>query len=186
MAAETRPPLLGVSLLVARVANLTFGGGDAITAMLQRELVHVRRWLDLDRYGLAQGLASLTPGTRILALCAAVGFMLRGAAGALTAVLAASVPSTIVVVLLTWAFTSMERSALALGALVAVLAAAIGMMWAAVWLIIEPALETPAWLRTVVVAVGAFVALAWWSISPVQIILVSALVGFAWPRGGEA
>ena len=186
MGAGTRPPLLGLSLLFARVANLTFGGGDAITAMLQRELVHVRGWLDLDRYGLAQGLASITPGTRILALCAAVAWMLRGATGAVTAVLAASLPSTIVVVLLTWAFTSMERSALALGALVAVLAAAIGMMWAAVWLIIEPALRGRSWLRTVVVAVGAFVALAWWSISPVQIILAAALVGFAWPRGRDA
>jgi chromate transporter len=179
---ERRPPLLGLSLVFARAANLTFGGGDAITAMLQRELVHVRKWLDLDRYGLAQGLASITPGTRILALCAAAAWMLRGTVGALTAVLAASVPSTIVVVLLTWAFASMERSALALGALAAVLAAAIGMMWAAGWLIIEPALRSRNWPRTVVVAVGSFVALAWWSISPVQIILAAALVGFAWPR----
>jgi chromate transporter len=184
--AERRPPLLALVSLFARVGNLTFGGGDAITAMLQRELVHVRGWLDLDRYGLAQGLASITPGTRILALCAAVAFMLRGGAGALAAVLAASIPSTVVVVLLTWAYTSMERSALALGVLAAVLASAIGLMWAAGWLIIEPALRGTAWLRTAVVAVGAFVALAWWSISPVQIIVAAALIGFAWPRGARA
>ena len=185
MDAERRPSLLALAGLFARVGNLTFGGGDAITAMLQRDLVHVRGWLDLDRYGLAQGLASVTPGTRILALCAAVAWMLRGGAGALAAVLAASLPSTVVVVLLTWAFTSMERSALALGILAAVLASAIGMMWAAGWLIIEPAIRGPAWPRTVVVAVGAFVGLAWWSISPVQIIVAAAVVGFAWPRGRE-
>jgi chromate transporter len=183
---ERRPPLLAIALLFARVGNLTFGGGDAITAMLQRELVHVRGWLDLDRYGLAQGLASITPGTRILALCAAVAWMLRGAAGALAAVLAASIPSTVVVVLLTWAYTSMERSAVALGVLAAVLASAIGMMWAAGWLIIEPQMRGAAWLRTAVVAVGAFVALAWWSISPVQIIVAAAVIGFAWPRGTQA
>ena len=35
---EGRPPLAALVLLFARVGNLTFGGGDAITAMLQREL----------------------------------------------------------------------------------------------------------------------------------------------------
>src|SRR5215475_13841699 len=107
--------------LFLRVGNLTFGGGDAISAMLQRELVHRRGWLDLDRYGLAQGLASITPGTRILALCAATAWMLRRGGGALAAVLAASGPSTVSVVLLTWVFASLERSAVARGALAALL-----------------------------------------------------------------
>ena len=65
-------------------------------------------------------------------------------------------------------------------------ASAIGMMWAAGWLIIEPALRRGTWLRTAVVAVGAFIALAWWSISPVQIIVAAAVLGFAWPRGTQA
>ena len=74
-----------------------------ITATLQREMVHVRGWLTLDQYGLAQSLAKITPGTGILAFCAATAWMLRRWAGAVVAVLAASVPCAVFAVVLTWA-----------------------------------------------------------------------------------
>lgn len=48
-----------LTALFLRVGNSTFGGGDAITAGFQRELVHRRRWLSLDRFGLAQSLAKI-------------------------------------------------------------------------------------------------------------------------------
>jgi len=43
-------------------------------------------WLTLDQYGLAQSLAKITPGTGILAFCAATAWMLRRWTGALVAV----------------------------------------------------------------------------------------------------
>jgi chromate transporter len=74
--------LQSLAMPFLRVGNLTFGGGDAITALLQRELVHRRGWLTFDQYGLAQSLARVTPGTAILAFCAATAWMLRRWAGA--------------------------------------------------------------------------------------------------------
>src|SRR5262249_32033215 len=142
--------------------------------------------LDLDRYGLGQGLASITPGTRILALCAAVAWMLRGWRGALAAVLAASVPSTLIVVLLTWAFPSFERDPVALGVLAALLASAIGLMWAAAWLLIRSQIRRATWPRVAVVTLGAFLALARWSISPIQVLAAAAIVGFLWAGDDDA
>ena len=181
-----RPPLVALAGLFLRVGNLTFGGGHVITATLQREMVHRRGWLTLDQYGLAQSLAKVTPGTGILAFCAATAWMLRRWAGALVAVLAASVPSAAFVVLLTWAFTSLTSSRPAQVALAAVLAAAVGMMWAAAWLLVRPQLTPATWLRTGVMVVGAFVALWRWSISPLQILLVAALIGVFWNSGETA
>jgi chromate transporter len=183
-----RPPLVGLRALAAlylRAGNLTFGGGDVITATLQREMVHTRRWLTLDQYGLAQSLAKITPGTGSLAFCAATAWMLRRWAGAVAAVLAASIPSAAFVVLLTWGFTSASGSGPGRLVVAAVLAAAVGMMWAAALLIVRPQLVAETWLRTVVLMVGAFVALALWSISPIQVLVVAALVGAVW-RSGEA
>jgi chromate transporter len=172
--------LRSLAALFLRVGNLTFGGGDAITALLQRELVHSRGWLTLDQHGLAQSLARITPGTGILAFCAATAWMLRRWAGAVTAVLAVSVPSAVLVVVLTWAFTSLTGSAPALATLGAVLAAAVGMIWAAVWLLVRPQLRPGTWLRTAVLVAGAFIALWRWSISPIQILAGAALIGFFW------
>jgi chromate transport protein ChrA len=87
------------------------------------------------------------------------------------------------VVFLTWLFTAASGVGHARLVLAAVLAAAVGMMWAAAWLIVRPQLRAATWLRAVVLAVGAFVALGHWSISPVQVLIVAALVGAVWTSG---
>src|SRR5207237_1262734 len=96
------PSLGAIAGLFLRAGNLTFGGGHVITATLQRELVNRLGWLTLDQYGLAQSLAKITPGTGILAFCAATAWMLRRWTGALVAVVVASAPSAVFVVRLTW------------------------------------------------------------------------------------
>jgi chromate transporter len=176
---ELRP----LAALYLRAGNLTFGGGDVITATLQRELVQIRGWLTPDQYGLAQSLARVTPGTGILAFCAATAWMRARWAGAIVAVLAASIPSAAFVVLLTVGFTSVTGSAVGRLVVAAVLAAAIGMMWAAAWLILRPQLRRATWLRTAALATGAFVALAVWSISPIQVLILAALLGAVWNSG---
>jgi chromate transporter len=162
---------------------LSFGGGEVISAMLQRELVHGRGWLTADQYGLAQSLAKVTPGTGILAFCAATAWMLRRWAGAAVAVVAASAPAAAVVVVLTWAFTTLTGSRTARTVVAAVLAAAVGMMWAAAWLIVRPQLRAATWVRTLVLVVGAFLALSRWSISPIQVLIVAAIIGACWTSG---
>jgi hypothetical protein len=41
-------------------------------------------------------------------------------------------------------------------------------------------LTRTAWLRTAVMVVGAFLALWRWSISPIEILVVAAIVGAVW------
>jgi chromate transporter len=171
--------LRSLAVVFLRAGNLTFGGGDAITALLQRELVHRREWLTRDQYGLAQSLAKVTPGTAILAFCAATGWIVRRSAGALAAVLAVSVPSAAIAILLTMAL-SMSGSARALAVLGAVLAASVGLMWAAAWLLVKPELNKVTALRTVVLVSGVFIA-RWWSISPIEILAGAAIIGALWP-----
>jgi chromate transporter len=172
-------------MLLLRIGNLTFGGGDAITALLQRELVHRRGWLTFDQYGLAQSLARVTPGTAILAFCAATAWMLRRWAGAVTAVFAVSVPSAVLVVVLTAGFTSLSGSVLALTTLAAILAAAVGMMWAAAWLLVLPQLRHTAWLRTAVLVGGSFLALSSAAASPIAVLATAVLIGFVWTSEDE-
>jgi chromate transporter len=171
------PTTPALAALFLRIGNLTFGGGDAITAALQREFVERTRWLTLDQFGLAQGLARITPGTGILAFSAAAAWMIRRWAGAVIAVLAVSVPSAILTVLLTGAFSSLGGSRIASATLQAVLASAVGLMWAAAWLLLRPQLGRREWPVATSVFVGAFVALAWWGISPIQVLAAAALVG---------
>jgi chromate transporter len=170
----------GLAALFGKAGNLTFGGGDAITAVLQRELVVRRRWITLDQFALAQSLGGVTPGTRILAFSAAVAWMVRRWAGTLVAVLAISVPSAALTVLLTAGFDSLRGSRTAALVLAAVLASAVGLMWAAAWLLLRPQLVPGGWLKPLVVFVGAIAAYVAWPVSPIQVLAAAAVVGALW------
>jgi len=175
-----RVPLRALAALFLRAGNLTFGGGDAITAVLQRELVVRRAWVTLDEFALAQSLGGVTPGPRILAFAAAVAWIVRRGAGALTAVLAISVPSAMVTVLLTAGFESLRGSRAAVLTLAAVLASAVGLMWAAGWLLLQPQLRRGAWLKPLLIFAGAVVVFAVWRVSPIQVLAVAAVIGALW------
>lgn len=183
---EENPTTTGIAKLYAKVGNTTFGGGDPTTAALHRELTERRRWLTQEGFGLAFAMARVTPGTNVLAFCAASGYLLLGWVGAVTAVLSASIPSAVLTVWLTVAFETAERNPIAQSALSAVLATVAGMMVAAVYLLTKPFWKRTLWPRALLIVGGTFLlreALHW---GPTQIIAAAALVGCLWPEPAEA
>ncbi|MFX8895506.1 chromate transporter, partial [Acinetobacter baumannii] len=80
-------------------------GGSATVAVIHRELVTKRQWLNQNDFTLCFALARLTPGTNLLAFCAGIGLLLRNLAGAVVALLAASIPCSILVVIATAMFS---------------------------------------------------------------------------------
>jgi chromate transporter len=177
--AAPRPSLSQLLALFFRLVNFTFGGGDPTMAALQRELVERRKWLSPDRYGLSYGLARVTPGTNVLAFSAAAAWFMRGWRGALIAVTAGTIPCTVLVVWLTYEYQMLKAHPLALGAIAGMLAAAVGMMFAAAWNLLWPALRRGSWLRAVLLAGGA-AALIVRGIVPIYVLALAALVGLLW------
>lgn len=182
----SRPALRALTAVFARIANLTFGGGDPTMAALERELVARRGWLAPEQYGLAFGLARLTPGTNFLAFCAAAAWLLRGLAGAVLAVLAASAPAAIIVVALTYGYQALKGNAFAAGAIAGLLASAVGMMAAAAWHLVRPHVRGGEWLRAVLLAGGSVALLRGVSMPPVAVLALAAAAGFFWRRSEEA
>src|ERR1700761_1478622 len=123
----SRPRIADVTLLFTRVGISVFGGGDPTIAILQREFYR-RDWLSPEKFGIAFGLARLTPGTNVLAFCAAAGWYMLGIGGALAAVLAITIPASVLVVWLTRAYDLTAHSVLAQSVANALLAAAVGTM----------------------------------------------------------
>ncbi|MCS7315250.1 MAG: chromate transporter [Bryobacterales bacterium] len=170
-----------LAALFLRVGNFTFGGGDPIMAALQRELVERRRWMSAEHYGLAFALARVTPGTNVLAFCAAAGWFVRGWLGALVAVPAASVPSAILVIVLTALYQELQGLPLAAGAIGGLLAAAVGMMLAAAWNLLRSRMRPGNRVRIAALTLGAILLLKALSFSPVAVLGLGAAVGAIWP-----
>lgn len=175
-----RPRLAALSNLFLRVGVTVFGGGDPTIAILQREFYR-REWLSGEKFAIAFGLARLTPGTNVLAFCAATGWYILGIAGALAAVLAITIPPSLLVVWLTRAYDLTAHSRLAQSIASALLAAAVGTMIGAAVLLVRAQSKPGRWLRPLVISVGALLAsLA--GLTPLQVIGAAAFAGFFWPE----
>ncbi|HXG32549.1 MAG TPA: chromate transporter [Bryobacteraceae bacterium] len=179
MAKLTLGRLLAIAL---RVGNMTFGGGDPTMAAFHRELVVRHGWLDPEQYTLAFALARVTPGTNLLAFCAGVGWQLLGWRGALAMVLAPTVPSAALAVLLTHTAAAWGNKGVVACVFGSLAAAAIGMTAAAAWLLLRPHLKGPNALRPLVFAGGAIALSLGASLSPVQVLGLAALAGILWRR----
>lgn len=175
----TRPRFGSVTRLFARVGVTVFGGGDPTIAILQREF-YQRDWLSPEKFAIAFGLARLTPGTNVLAFCAAAGWYLLGLAGAIAAVLAITIPASVIVVWLTRAYDLTGRYPAAQAIANALLAAAVGTMVGAAVLLVRAQSAKGRWLRPVAIAAGAFALAYVVKLSPLPVIAIAAVVGFFW------
>ncbi len=171
----TKPSLASLTALYLKIGNTTFGGGDPTMALLQRELIG-RDWITREDFALAYSLARVTPGTNVLAFCAATGAQVLGLLGAAAAVLAVTAPSAILAVLLTRGIEAWRTHPWATAAIAGTVAAVSGMMWASVWILVRPYLG---W-RVLLYAGGAFLAAWKFHVTPVPIILAAALAGYVW------
>ena len=176
-----RPRLAALSNLFLRVGITVFGGGDPTIAILQREFYR-REWLSPEKFAIAFGLARLTPGTNVLAFCAAAAWYILGLAGALAAVFAITIPPSVLVVWLTRAYDLTGRYPLALSIANALLAAAVGTMVGAALLLVRTQSRRGRWLRPIAISAGAFLLASVAKLSPLSVIGLAAAAGFFWPE----
>ncbi len=169
------PGLLQLASVFLRVGNTTLGGGEPTIAALQRELIR-RGWLRRDQFAIAYGLSRLTPGTNMLAFCAAAGWYVLGAAGSLAGVLAVTIPSSVLVVWLTGVCELSTRLPWLHAMVEATIAAALGIMLAAVLSLLRGPISRENWLQPALLAASAF-ALRQVGLSPVVVIGLAALCG---------
>src|SRR5580698_10629154 len=174
-----RPRLTSLTQLFARVGITVFGGGDPTIAILQREFYR-REWLSPEKFGTAFGLARLTPGTNVLAFCAAAGWYILGLGGALAAVLAITIPASVLVVWLTRAYDLTAHNRLAQSIANALLAAAVGTMIGAALLLVRTQCRPGRWLKPIAISNGAFILAFIVKLSPLQVIGIAVVVGFFW------
>ncbi len=176
----TRASLRQLTAVFFRYGNWTFGGGTATAAVLHDELVVKRGLVDEETFSLSFGIARLTPGTNFLSFVTGVGWLLQGAAGAVTALLVSSIPCSLVALAATALYALWSGDRWVAQGLRGAAAAAVGLMVATGWLLLRPYLKTASPVRLILFALGAL-ALGLWPVSPIWVLLAAAAVGFLWP-----
>jgi chromate transporter len=169
------PSIPELGWAVARDVNRTVGGGYASMELLRRTFVR-KGWLDDPGNALIVAVSRLTPGTNILAFCVALGWRLRGAGGAVTTLIAGSLPASIVVAMLTATVARVDRYrgvqvALAVGSAIAVI-----LVFAAAWNLLRPYIRRTDKARASVIVMTT-AGLLLLDVTPVRTLLVAAAVG---------
>ena len=103
-------------------------------AVIRGETVSKRRWVSEEHFALGR----LTPGTNLLAFCVGIGWILRRWAGAVVALLAASIPCTLFVVVITVLFAERQENPSHRRRSKGAIAAAVAVTVKTVWTIAHP------------------------------------------------
>ena len=179
------PTLLGLAVIFVREGNMTFGGGLPTVAALQRELVTNKGWLTQDGYTMCHVLSRITPGTNLWAFCVAAGWILRRWSGVAVAMLAGSIPSSLLVALLTGGFDAWSSKHWLQIAINAVLASSVGILLAGFWLLVRPHWKPGRKIQTLLIVCGSIFLSIAFGMTPLAVLALAAVVGFFMPGGDE-
>ncbi len=174
---ESRPSLALVAAVFARDSNLTFGGGTATAETLRREVVARRGWVLDSDFRLAYAASRLTPGTNLLAICAALGSRIRGLEGALIALLASSIPSAAIVAMMMASYQDVAQYPGVANAARGAVAVSAVLLLSSVWALIHPQLASGKRFRAVLLVALCWAAYDLFQFSALTVLLAAALVG---------
>jgi chromate transporter len=148
--------LLALVLVFAPLSLLSFGGGQAIIADMQHQVVDVQHWISGPEFADLFALSRAAPGPSTL-IAALIGWQVAGFAGALVATLAIYIPSSFVVYgAVRWWHASKEspwRGALERG----LMPVAVGLVFAGALAVLEAAHVDGLQIFTTVVVTGLLV-----------------------------
>lgn len=179
MKERSRPSLSALTRVFMETVSATFGGGNIVTAALQRKMID-KGWLTEEEFALCYALGRVTPGTNLFAFTTATGWLLRGPLGAASGLIAASAPSCLLVWLATIFFERISSILWVQLALDGAIAAAVGATLASFWQLAGKHLMGQSWLRSWVIVLAAIaLPLAGW-LSPIMTLALAAVVGWWW------
>lgn len=180
-AKHAAPSLPRMANVFVRYANSTLGGGSATTAVIHGEIVGKRKWVSEEQFALSFALGRLTPGTNLLAFCVGIGWTLRRWSGAIVALLAASIPCTAMVVVLTALFSRWQENPYAQAAIKGAIAAAVAITVKTVWTVVHPHCRPGNRVRVVLIGTAAFALHVFAGLSPIEVLLIAVILGFLSP-----
>jgi chromate transporter len=159
-----------------RLGLVSFGGPAGQIAILHREVVERRRWLDEREFAGALNFCMLLPGPEALQLAIYLGWKLHGIRGGLVAGLGFIGPAMVLLLGLSWLYARFGSQPVATGVLLGLKAAVLALVLQALVRIGRRALDTP---LHVAVAIAAFAALEFLGVPFPWIVLSAGLAGLA-------
>jgi chromate transporter len=105
---------------MGRTGILGYGGGPSVIPLIRYEAVTRYRWLDDDEFGEILALANTLPGPIATKMAAYLGYKQKGVRGAVVAVLAHILPTSVAMIALLGVLYALRHSRIVAGMIAAV------------------------------------------------------------------
>ena len=170
----TPPSFAELVRLSARIGCLSFGGPAGQIALMHREIVEQRGWIDEQQYLQALNLCHLLPGPEAQQLATWIGWKLHGIKGGLAAGILFVLPGAGVMLLLSMVYAAAGQLGWFAALFLGIKAAVLGIVVQALLRVAGRALDTRFKLA---LAVIAFIALSLLSLPFPLVVLSAGLAG---------
>lgn len=168
--------LLDLFLTFCRIGGFTFGGGYAMLPMIQQEIVSKKNWATdeevMDYYAIGQ----CTPGIIAVNTATFIGYKHKGVIGAIVATLGVVFPSIVIITLIALYFSSFQEIAVIKHAFGGIRPAVAALILNTVIKMYKNSVKDLIGVGTFIIS---FLIAAFTKISPIFIVIISAIIGMA-------
>lgn len=166
--------LLQLFLSFLRIGPVTFGGGYAMIPVIEHEVVTKHGWMDTREMNDVLSIAGSAPGGVGVNAAAFIGYRLAGVLGAIVAIVGMTIPTFLIVLLLSLSYSWFDDNPKVIAALRGVHGAIIGLILVAAYKVIRTSLFDK---TTTGFTVISLVLLFGTSINPTFLILFGLCIG---------
>ncbi|WP_442603932.1 chromate transporter [Paenibacillus sp. KN14-4R] len=157
-----------------KIGPVTFGGGYAMIPVIEKEVVEKKAWFTDQEMAEALSISSSAPGGIGVNLSAFVGYRVAGIKGAVAAVLGITLPTFIIVFLLSLVYMQFENNAKLDAAFEGIHLAIIALIFVAAWRMWKSAVMDK---TTMVTAIGTVAILLLFNIHPLLVVVIGGMIG---------
>lgn len=108
---EPKASLWQLLFVFLKIGAFTIGGGYAMVPLIEREVVHRRKWLTEDDFVELLAIAQAAPGVLAMNVAVFVGYRARGYKGVMSAALGSILPSFVIILAIATVFTRFRENA---------------------------------------------------------------------------
>lgn len=174
--------LLNIFMVFFRMGAFTFGGGYAMLPILQEEIVNKRSWATekeiLDYYAIGQS----TPGIIAVNTATFIGYKRKGIKGALVATLGLVTPSLIIISIIAKFFKQFQDYKTVKYAFNGIQVAVVSLITITVIDMFKQSVKD---IYGIILFIFAFIIIAFLKLSPIIVVVLSAVVGILKFRNTE-
>lgn len=171
---------LHIFLAFFRVGLLGYGGGPSSIPLVYKEVVEKYKWMDSDRFGDILALGNALPGPIATKMAGYIGYRVGGFLGMLNAILATTLPTIVLIILLLTVLNQYKDEPWVHGMSTAVVPVVAVMLATMTWSFIKKSTSSfLGWGWTLAFVVVSIVLLHFLNIHPaiiIAVVLISALV----------